>query len=147
MKCKRCGKEVDGPSFSQHYAACSAGASRPRRDDPPDEVVSALAEPERARNSAETHDFERAASGATLAFYRAQGDRALAAAAEDRSNAGEDSGGFIVRHIMTAGTTSATTFKFRYGPNSGTAFINRGEGGQTLGGVAPTRMTITEVSA
>lgn len=38
---------------------------------------------------------------------------------------------FYLRHIMAAGTTSATTFKFRYGTSSGTAYILRSAGSAT----------------
>lgn len=53
-----------------------------------------------------------------------------------------------LRHIMAAGTTSATTFKVRAGAdNTGTTTIN-GEGGSRLyGGVMASSITITEVAA
>jgi len=47
---------------------------------------------------------------------------------------------------MTAGTTSATTFKFRVGINSGTFTFNGYSGGRKLGGVAASSMTITEIA-
>ena len=50
-------------------------------------------------------------------------------------------------HYMTAGTTSSTTFKVRYGPHSGTAYINRMVGAQTYGNVAAARLTIMELAA
>ena len=51
-------------------------------------------------------------------------------------------------HYMAAGTTSATTFKLRAGQqSSGTATINGNGGSQTLGGVASTTLTITEIAA
>jgi hypothetical protein len=53
---------------------------------------------------------------------------------------------FILKHIMTAGTTSSTTFKFRYGPDTGTAYIlTNGSGTVTYGGVGSASMTITEI--
>jgi hypothetical protein len=53
-----------------------------------------------------------------------------------------------LRHRMTAGTTSATTFKVRAGTNTGvTLAINSYVGSRVLGGVSSTIMTITEIAA
>ena len=55
---------------------------------------------------------------------------------------------FVVRHTMTAGTTSATTFKFRAGPESAaTMTVNGISGARKLGGVSAATMTITEYKA
>jgi hypothetical protein len=53
------------------------------------------------------------------------------------------------RHIMSAGTTSATTFKVRAGSGigSGTTTFNGQGGGRVYGGVAASSMMITEYSA
>lgn len=48
-------------------------------------------------------------------------------------------------HEMAAGTTSATTFKLRAGPSSGTAYFNRRAAGETLGGVSAVRLRVTEI--
>lgn len=50
-------------------------------------------------------------------------------------------------HYMTAGTTSATTFKLRAGPGfgSGTVAFNGGGGSRQLGGVMASSITITEI--
>lgn len=60
-----------------------------------------------------------------------------------------ETGIIVLRHYMTAGTTSATTFKFRLGQaNPGqTVTVNGLSGARKLGGVFATRMTITEVVA
>jgi hypothetical protein len=53
-------------------------------------------------------------------------------------------------HYMTAGTTSSTTFKLRYGPDSsaGTIGINGPTGGVAFfGGVCISGMTVTEIAA
>ena len=48
---------------------------------------------------------------------------------------------------MTAGTTSATTFRLRYGGNTGsTATVNGSAGSQLFGGVSVTSITVTEYS-
>jgi hypothetical protein len=53
---------------------------------------------------------------------------------------------FYLMHIMTAGTTSSTTFKFRYGPiNTLTAYINQSSAGRLFGGIATTFLKITEI--
>lgn len=52
-----------------------------------------------------------------------------------------------VRHEMAAGTTSATTFKFRLGTAAGgTASINGNTSGRTLGGVNSVRISVTEIA-
>lgn len=58
-------------------------------------------------------------------------------------------GGTITwRHIMTAGTTSSTTFKIRAGSNTaGTTTFNGQSGSAMLGGVCYSQLTITEYSA
>ena len=48
-------------------------------------------------------------------------------------------------HEMAAGTTSATTFKLRAGPNAGTMYFNRRQAGETLGGVSACRLRVTEI--
>jgi len=52
---------------------------------------------------------------------------------------------YSVRHEMAAGTTSATTFRVRIGPNTGTAYINGGSSGRFLGGSTAVRISVTEV--
>jgi hypothetical protein len=50
-----------------------------------------------------------------------------------------------LRHIMTSGTTSSTTFKIRVGLDSGTCYINGDAAGvQTMGGVSATNLIINE---
>lgn len=49
----------------------------------------------------------------------------------------------VLTHTMTAGTTSATTFKFRAGGNTGTVSFN-GTLGASWGGVGASSITITE---
>ena len=55
---------------------------------------------------------------------------------------------FTLSHFMTAGTTSATTFKARAGSGSaGTTTLNGSGGSRRLGGVIPSSITITEIAA
>jgi hypothetical protein len=60
------------------------------------------------------------------------------------------SGGVFMLSIdyqMTAGTTSATTFKLRAGPQSGSIlYVNGNSGSRLLGGVCTSGMKITEYS-
>lgn len=52
------------------------------------------------------------------------------------------------RHKMTAGTTSATTFRVRIGPSSAaTVTFNGQSGGRIFGGVMASSITITELAA
>tara|TARA_R110000772_G_scaffold21813_1_gene59614 strand:+ start:153 stop:659 length:507 start_codon:yes stop_codon:yes gene_type:complete len=55
--------------------------------------------------------------------------------------------GSELTHFMTAGTTSATTFKLRVGPNaSATITMNGGGGARLLGGAISSSITITEIA-
>jgi hypothetical protein len=50
------------------------------------------------------------------------------------------------RHVMAAGTTSATTFKVRAGPSSaGTVTFNGANAGRRYGGVMASSITVTEI--
>ena len=53
-----------------------------------------------------------------------------------------------LRHYMTAGTTSTTTFKFRAGIQAapGIVYFNGSASGRYLGGVAASSITITEIA-
>lgn len=51
-----------------------------------------------------------------------------------------------LRHVMTSGTTSSTTFKIRYGTHSGITFTFNGRGGSRfMGGVANSIIRVREV--
>jgi hypothetical protein len=51
------------------------------------------------------------------------------------------------QHMMTAGTTSATTFKVRAGPDGAcTLTFNGNDGNRKFGGVIASSMTITEIA-
>jgi hypothetical protein len=52
-----------------------------------------------------------------------------------------------MKHYMTAGTTSATTFKVRAGSNSGTTYFNGSAGAREYGGITRSSITIKEYSA
>lgn len=55
---------------------------------------------------------------------------------------------FILKHTMVAGTTSATTFKFRAGAGSAaTISFNGTAGSRIFGGVAASSITVTEYKA
>lgn len=59
---------------------------------------------------------------------------------------GGGSGIITFSHWMTAGTTSATTFKLRAGPNAAaTITFNGGAGTRQFGGVMASSLTITEI--
>ena len=73
---------------------------------------------------------------------------ATANALTARGGFGADSGkswncGFS--HEMVAGTTSATTFRVRFGPDGGTAYIN-GNAARKFGGVQAARLRVTEIA-
>lgn len=81
----------------------------------------------------------------TVALFQDTTANALAAAQMDITTAA-NMRTVAFRHKMTAGTTSATTFKVRAGLNgSATTTFNGSAGSQTLGGVMASSITITEV--
>lgn len=49
-------------------------------------------------------------------------------------------------HYMTAGTTSATTFKVRFGTSSGNYYLNGQSGARKYGGSLVSSLTITELA-
>lgn len=54
----------------------------------------------------------------------------------------------VIKHVMVAGTTSATTFKFRCGGvSAGTTTFNGSAGARELGAIPKSSMTITEYKA
>lgn len=55
-------------------------------------------------------------------------------------------GQFHMKYYMTAGTTSSTEFKFRYGPSAGTAYINTIAGTSKFGTIPQASMIIKELS-
>lgn len=80
-----------------------------------------------------------------VALFQDSTAGALAANATYMPTAGS-SGSVMFTHYMTAGTTSATTFKLRVGCSAaGTTTINGQAGGRLLGGVMASSMTITEI--
>lgn len=95
----------------------------------------------------------------SLPFIDADAARAICVALFQDSTANALAGGITViaannyseavsfTHYMTAGTASSTTFKVRYGPNAGTAYINQRAGGETYGNICAARLIITEIAA
>lgn len=53
----------------------------------------------------------------------------------------------VVEAIISAGSTSARTYKIRCGANSGSAYVNGNSSGRRLGGVATTTLSVTELAA
>ena len=87
------------------------------------------------------------ADRATGAIFQDTTASALAAASDFYPNAGAP---YVMTfsHYMTAGTTSATTFKFRAGfAVAGTTTLNGQVGGRYMGGVMASSMTIYEIKA
>lgn len=70
---------------------------------------------------------------------------ALAAMGLTQANTAASPFEIAFTHIMTAGTTSSTTFKVRAGGNTGaTLYVNGAGGTQIYGGVQSSRITIKE---
>lgn len=88
-------------------------------------------------------------SGSTwgiAALYQDTTADALAAASLGPQT-GTDPGQIVFTQWMTAGTTSATTFKVRGGPNAASTMTFNGTGGnRRFGGVMASSITITEIA-
>lgn len=79
----------------------------------------------------------------TMALFQDATSNALAACGVNEIAAGPGVG--ILRHMMVAGTTSPTTFRFRAGANTGATTTFNGSGGaRKYGGVIASSMRITE---
>jgi hypothetical protein len=86
------------------------------------------------------------------ALFQDSTANALAAALNPGYSAGTSGSGSLgtcsFTYYMTSGTTSATTFKVRVGPNAGGPFyFNSNTSSALLGGVMASSITITEIKA
>jgi len=78
-----------------------------------------------------------------VALFQDATANALAAAVQRGANGAMTGTAFT--HWMTAGTTSATTFRVRAGPSTaGTYTFNGAAGARYFGGVTPSSITIIE---
>lgn len=81
----------------------------------------------------------------TVALFQDSTANALAAVAQHPGSASIVQS-IALRHNMTAGTTSATTFKVRAGAaGAATTTFNGASGGRKFGGVSASSITITEI--
>lgn len=84
--------------------------------------------------------------GVIAALFKDSDANALSVGGTANSFYTEFMGGIMIEHYMTAGTTSAITFKVRGGPsNSGTAYFNSDSGGRKYGGALISSITVTEI--
>lgn len=85
------------------------------------------------------------AQNSSIALFQDSTANAIAAAASGRDN-NDTPFQPQIRHCMTAGTTSSTTFKVRVGnASSGTLSFNGRVGSRIFGGVSASSITITEI--
>lgn len=80
-----------------------------------------------------------------VALFQDSTANALAAMTPSRIEAAGVQSSCSFSHYMAAGTTSATTFKVRAGPSSGTMTFNGSGGARRFGGVMASSITITEI--
>lgn len=79
-----------------------------------------------------------------VALFQDSDADALAAVAENGGSGSISS--VIFTHEMAAGTTSATTFKLRYGANTAaTSYVNGNNSARRFGGAMQTRLRVTEI--
>jgi hypothetical protein len=91
------------------------------------------------------HCAVSALANVVVALFQDSTANALAAVLTSRVEAAAAPGVVTFTHYMTAGTTSATTFKVRAGPTAGTLTFNGGSGTRRFGGVMASSITITEI--
>ena len=94
-----------------------------------------------------TINFANSALGPfTVALFQDSTASALFAAPRYHTDT-DVSNNLHFQHYMTAGTTSATTFKIRAGMlNAGTTYFNGRSAGRDYGGVAFSSMMVTEIN-
>jgi len=80
----------------------------------------------------------------SMALFQDSTANALSAAVKQLGGSGVYSQ-ILLEHEMAAGTTSATTFKIRIGPGSGTIYVNGNASNRIFGGVSAVRLSVTEV--
>ena len=87
---------------------------------------------------------EHSAAGVlTVALFLDSGANALAATSQNVANAQIQT--IVLHHEMAAGSTSTLTFTVRAGSSAaGTLTVNGSAGARRLGGVAVSKITITE---
>lgn len=115
------------------------------------EWVTVSITPTSASNRLKIEAFMSCVTGSTsaaliAALFQDSTAGALAVSAESPV-AGDNVLQISLSHEMAAGTTSATTFKLRAGPGSGTMYVNGNSGGRKFGGVSSVRLTVTEIKA
>ena len=114
------------------------------------EFITATITPKSATNklliTAAINVSPSASSNIIAALFQDSTANALAAAFELGSSASEVRR-IVFQHYMTAGTTSATTFRLRAGMgNAGTLTINGSGGTRLLGGVAVSSLCVQEIA-
>jgi len=80
----------------------------------------------------------------TIALFQDSGTHSIGAVTAYQST-GTGTQTLSFNHYMTAGTTSATTFKVRAGANTGTFTLNGYGGNRMVGGVSSSSITIMEI--
>ena len=82
----------------------------------------------------------------TAALFQDSTASALAGAQSNRDGATNEQHQVLFNHHMTAGTTSATTFRVRAGGSSATFWLNGHSGGRKLGGANMSSLTVMEIA-
>ena len=84
--------------------------------------------------------------GVCVALFQDSTANALACAFSYLHHASYPIGTIAFAHDMVAGTTSATTFKVRFGSHTGTSYLNNEGAARRYGGTCTTSITIFEYS-
>lgn len=82
----------------------------------------------------------------SIALFQDSNSSAIAAISDRAASTGGNGQSVVLRHYMTSGTTSPTTFNVRAGCDSaGTTTVNGVGGARRFGGVCASSITITEI--
>lgn len=90
--------------------------------------------------------FSVSASATAISVALFQDDAAPALAAVGGVHADStETKSWVLAHEIEAGTTSATTFKIRFGPSANTGYVNGTNAARRFGGVQACRLRVTEI--
>ncbi len=138
-------------TYSSHTTAVPADGSIPQSGEG-DEIVTVAITPTSATNKLiiecfiPTVCFSAATNCVTAALFQDATADALAISSRSGGTAGASiPDSLALKHTMVAGATSATTFKIRVGPSTGTVYINGTNSARLYGGVSAVHLRVTEI--
>jgi len=142
------------PVLSTLATVTAITAAMPYDDTPPlssegNEILTATITPRSATTTLEIEAIIYCAStlgNIAMGLFQDATVTARAAAGTSNTNRANAMGNIVLRHRMTSGTTSPTTFRIRAGAASGTLTINGESSARLFGGVLESSLKVTEIA-